>query len=198
MTKHHTTITTKSWDDGDREISIEPKRDQYLTEFSHATLKDRYLGLNETAQELFGRVASYYSDDDQHAQRLYHAISHLWFMPSTPVLSNGGTNRGFPISCFLNRIDDSLDGIITTWEENSWLAARGGGIGTYWGDVRSIGERVGEVGKTSGVVPFIKVMDSQTLAISQGSLRRGSAATYLPVNHPEIEEFIDIRRSCYL
>ena len=75
-----------------------------------------------------------------------------------------------------------------------WLAARGGGIGSYWGNLRSIGEKVGMNGKTSGVVPFIRVMDSLTLAISQGSLRRGSAAVYLPVNHPEIEEFIEIRR----
>jgi ribonucleoside-diphosphate reductase alpha chain len=115
-------------------------------------------------------------------------------MPATPVLSNGGTRRGLPISCFLNEASDSLEGIVDLWNENVWLAARGGGIGSYWGNLRSIGERVGQNGKTSGVVPFIRVMDSLTLAISQGSLRRGSAAVYLPVDHPEIEEFIEIRR----
>jgi ribonucleoside-diphosphate reductase alpha chain len=115
-------------------------------------------------------------------------------MPATPVLSNGGTNRGLPISCFLNEASDSLDGIVDLWNENVWLAAKGGGIGSYWGNLRSIGERVGANGKTSGIIPFIRVMDSLTLAISQGSLRRGSAAIYLPVSHPEVEEFIELRR----
>ena len=105
-----------------------------------------------------------------------------------------GTTRGLPISCFLNEATDSLDGILGLWNENVWLASKGGGIGSYWGNLRSIGEKVGAVGKTSGVIPFIRVMDSLTLAISQGSLRRGSAAVYLPVWHPEIEEFIEIRR----
>ncbi|MEC8371931.1 MAG: ribonucleoside-diphosphate reductase subunit alpha, partial [Pseudomonadota bacterium] len=116
------------------------------------------------------------------------------FMPSTPVLSNGGTSRGLPISCFLNEAGDSLEGIVGLWNENVWLAARGGGIGSYWGNLRSIGEQVGHNGKTSGVIPFIRVMDSLTLAISQGSLRRGSAAVYLPLSHPEIEEFVELRR----
>jgi ribonucleoside-diphosphate reductase alpha chain len=115
-------------------------------------------------------------------------------MPSTPILSNGGTQRGLPISCFLNEAGDSLDGILDLWNENVWLAARGGGIGSYWGNLRSIGEKIGRVGKTSGIIPFIKVMDSLTMAISQGSLRRGSAACYLPIDHPEIEEFIEMRR----
>jgi ribonucleoside-diphosphate reductase alpha chain len=115
-------------------------------------------------------------------------------MPATPILSNGGTERGLPISCFLNTVADSLEGISDTWGENLWLAARGGGIGTSWSLVRAIGEKVGRVGESSGIVPFIKVMDSQTLAISQGSLRRGSAAVYLNDTHPEIEEFVEIRR----
>ena len=115
-------------------------------------------------------------------------------MPATPILSNGGTERGLPISCFLNEATDSLDGILDLWSENVWLAAKGGGIGSYWGNLRSIGEKIGRVGKTSGIIPFIKVMDSLTMAISQGSLRRGSAACYLPIDHPEIEEFIEMRR----
>ena len=123
----------------------------------------------ETFQDLFARVASYYGDDEDHAQRLYDYISKLWFMPATPVLSNGGTDRGLPISCFLNEANDSLGDIVNLWNENVWLAARGGGIGSYWGNLRSIGERVGQNGKTSGIVPFICVMDSLTLAISQGS-----------------------------
>ena len=175
-------------------IEIDRSRDGNLTDFGKATLTDRYLGQNESFQDLFARVASVYADDNLHAQRIYNYISNLWFMPATPVLSNGGTERGLPISCFLNEASDSLEGITNLWEENVWLAARGGGIGSYWGNLRSIGEKIGKVGKTSGIIPFIKVMDSLTLAISQGSLRRGSAACYLQIDHPEIEEFIEMRR----
>ena len=175
-------------------IKIDRSRDSKLTEFGKATLSDRYLGANESYQDLFARVASYYADNNLHAQRIYNYISNLWFMPATPVLSNGGTKRGLPISCFLNEAGDSLNGILDLWSENVWLAARGGGIGSYWGNLRSIGEKIGRVGKTSGIIPFIKVMDSLTMAISQGSLRRGSAACYLPIDHPEIEEFIEMRR----
>ena len=175
-------------------VVTDSSRDDRLTAFGKATLSDRYLMPGESYQDMFARVASAYADDHAHAQRIYDYISNLWFMPATPVLSNGGTQRGLPISCFLNEATDSLEGIVGLWNENVWLAARGGGIGSYWGNLRSIGEKVGMNGKTSGVVPFIRVMDSLTLAISQGSLRRGSAACYLPVNHPEIEEFIEIRR----
>ncbi|MBO6782523.1 MAG: ribonucleoside-diphosphate reductase subunit alpha [Alphaproteobacteria bacterium] len=177
-------------------ITIDPSRDANLTAFGKETLEDRYLLKDEAGspQKLFARVACHYADDSAHAQRIYDYISNLWFMPATPVLSNGGTQRGLPISCFLNEASDSLEGIVDLWNENVWLAARGGGIGSYWGNLRSIGEQVGHNGKTSGVVPFIRVMDSLTLAISQGSLRRGSAAVYLPIDHPEIEEFIEIRR----
>jgi ribonucleoside-diphosphate reductase alpha chain len=175
-------------------IKIDRTRDVNLTNFGRATLSDRYLGENESFQDLFARVASNYADNNLHAQRLYNYISNLWFMPATPVLSNGGTKRGLPISCFLNEASDSLNGILDLWSENVWLAARGGGIGSYWGNLRSIGEKIGRVGKTSGIIPFIKVMDSLTMAISQGSLRRGSAACYLPIDHPEIEEFIEMRR----
>ncbi|HUZ64116.1 MAG TPA: ribonucleoside-diphosphate reductase subunit alpha, partial [Acetobacteraceae bacterium] len=179
---------------GRHQVRVDRSRDAQLTEFGRATLDDRYLLPGEGYQDLFARVASYYGDDAAHAQRIYDYISRFWFMPATPVLSNGGTDRGLPISCFLNEASDSLDGIVGLWNENVWLASKGGGIGSYWGNLRSIGEKVGQNGKTSGVIPFIRVMDSLTLAISQGSLRRGSAAVYLPVSHPEIEEFIEIRR----
>jgi ribonucleoside-diphosphate reductase alpha chain len=175
-------------------IVTDESRDALLTDFGKDTLTDRYLLPGENYQDLFARVADCYADDEDHAQRLYDYISRLWFMPATPVLSNGGTNRGLPISCYLNSVDDSLEGIVGTWNENVWLASRGGGIGTYWGNVRGIGEPVGLNGKTSGIIPFVRVMDSLTLAISQGSLRRGSAACYLDVSHPEIEEFLEIRK----
>ncbi len=175
-------------------IRIDPERDRNLTAFGKATMQDRYLLPGESFQNLFVRVAESYADDLEHAQRLYDYMSQLWFMPATPILSNGGTERGLPISCFLNAVDDSLDGIVDTWTENVWLASNGGGIGTYWGDVRSIGETVKGNGQTSGIIPFVRVMDSLTLAISQGSLRRGSAAVYIDVHHPEIEEFVEIRK----
>ena len=175
-------------------IATDPARDALLTEFGKETLTDRYLLPGESYQDLFARVADAYADDEGHAQRLYDYVSKLWFMPATPVLSNGGTSRGLPISSYLNSVSDSLDGIVDTWNENVWLASKGGGIGTYWGNVRGIGEPVGLNGKTSGIIPFVRVMDSLTLAISQGSLRRGSAACYLDVSHPEIEEFLEIRK----
>ena len=175
-------------------VEVDHARDARLTDFGKETLNDRYLLPGESYQDLFVRVASAYADNAEHAQRLYDYISKLWFMPATPVLSNGGTGRGLPISCYLNSVPDSLDGIVTTWNENVWLASRGGGIGTYWGQVRGIGEPVGLNGKTSGIIPFVRVMDSLTLAISQGSLRRGSAACYLDISHPEIEEFLEIRK----
>lgn len=175
-------------------IEIDETRNANLTAFGKETLSDRYLLPGESYQDLFARVAGYYGDDAEHAQRIYQYISRLWFMPATPILSNGGTNRGLPISCFLNETEDSLAGIVDLWNENVWLASRGGGIGSYWGNLRSLGEKVGRNGKTSGVVPFVRVQDSLTLAISQGSLRRGSSAVYLDISHPEIEEFIDIRR----
>ena len=176
------------------QVRVDRSRDSLLTDFGRATLTDRYLMPGESFQDLFARVSSQYGDNAEHAQRIYDYMSQLWFMPATPVLSNGGTNRGLPISCFLNEASDSLEGILGLWNENVWLASKGGGIGSYWGNLRSIGEKVGAVGKTSGVIPFIRVMDSLTLAISQGSLRRGSAAVYLPISHPEIEEFVEIRR----
>jgi ribonucleoside-diphosphate reductase alpha chain len=179
---------------GRHQVRVDRSRDSLITDFGRATLDDRYLLPGEGYQDLFARVASYYGEDAGHAQRLYDYISRMWFMPATPVLSNGGTQRGLPISCFLNECSDSLDGIVDLWNENVWLASKGGGIGSYWGNLRSIGEKVGQNGKTSGVIPFIRVMDSLTLAISQGSLRRGSAAVYLPITHPEVEEFIEIRR----
>ncbi len=177
-----------------KSVVVDRSRDALLTEFGKTTLDDRYLLPGESYQDMFARVATTYADDSDHAQRVYDYISKLWFMPATPVLSNGGAARGLPISCFLNAVPDNLEGIVSTWNENVALASNGGGIGTYWGGVRSIGEKVKGAGQTSGIIPFIRVMDSLTLAISQGSLRRGSAAVYIDIFHPEIEEFLEIRK----
>lgn len=175
-------------------VTVDLSRDALLTDFGRTTLYDRYLLQGEGPQDMFARVAAAFADDAGHAQRVYDYMSRQWFMPATPVLSNGGADRGMPISCFLNAVDDSLDGIQNVWAENVALASNGGGIGTYWGGVRSINEPIAKAGKTSGIIPFIRVMDSLALAISQGSLRRGSAAVYLDVFHPEIEEFLEIRK----
>jgi len=177
-----------------RKVEVDRSRDELLTDFGKTTLEDRYLLAGESYQDMFARVATAFADDAEHAQRIYDYISQLWFMPATPVLSNGGAARGLPISCFLNAVPDNLEGIVSVWNENVALASNGGGIGTYWGGVRSIGEKVKGAGQTSGIIPFIRVMDSLTLAISQGSLRRGSAAVYLDIHHPEIEEFLEIRK----
>jgi ribonucleoside-diphosphate reductase alpha chain len=177
-----------------RKVEVDRSRDALLTDFGKTTLEDRYLLAGESYQDMFARVATAFADDAEHAQRIYDYVSNLWFMPATPVLSNGGADRGLPISCFLNAVPDSLEGIVGVWNENVALASNGGGIGTYWGGVRSIGEKVKGAGQTSGIIPFIRVMDSLTLAISQGSLRRGSAAVYLDIHHPEIEEFLEIRK----
>ena len=176
-------------------MKLDQTRNALLTDFGMATLNDRYLLPGEGPQEMFSRVATAFSDDENHAQRIYDYISKLWFMPATPVLSNGGATRGLPISCFLNAVGDSLEDILDAWNENVWLAANGGGIGTYWGGVREIGAKVKGAGTTSGIIPFIHIMDSMTLGISQGSLRRGSAAVYVDIFHPEIEEFLEIRKS---
>src|SRR6185369_6776427 len=186
--------TSKTVDARAFEVTTDASRDDLLTEFGKDTLRDRYLLPGESYQDMFARVATAYADDAEHAQRVYDYMSRLWFMPATPVLSNGGAERGLPISCFLNAVGDSLEHIVGAWNQNVWLAANGGGIGTYWGGVRSIGEKVKGQGQTSGIIPFIRVMDSLTLAISQGSLRRGSAAVYLDIHHPEIEEFLEIRK----
>ena len=166
-----------------------------LTDFGIATLADRYYWKDEkTPEDLFRRVSLAYGSNPNHSERIHSYLSNLWFMPATPILSNGGTDRGLPISCFLNTVNDSMGGIKETWNENIELSRLGGGLGTYWGEVRGVGEPVANSGTTSGIIPFIKVQDSLSLAISQGSLRRGSAAAYLDVWHPEIEEFLEIRK----
>jgi ribonucleoside-diphosphate reductase alpha chain len=145
-------------------------------------------------QEAFARAAKAFSDDEDHAQRIYNYVSKQWFMFATPILSNGGTSRGLPISCFLNYIDDSREGITETFTEDAFLSSVGGGIGSYWGDVRTSGTKTSSGSESTGVIPFIKVTDSLMLAFSQGVTRRGSNAAYLHISHPEIEEFLDIRK----
>ena len=111
-------------------LEIDYSKDNLLTDFSKKTLQDRYLvGDEQSPQEAFARAASAFADDQDHAQRIYDYASNLWFMFATPVLSNGGTQRGLPISCFLNYVDDSREGITGHYTENAYLSSMGGGIG---------------------------------------------------------------------
>ena len=176
-------------------MQLNYKRDKYLSEFSIKTLEDRYLvGDEKSPQEAFARAATTFADDDNHAQRLYDYASKLWFMFSTPVLSNGGTKRGLPISCFLNYVDDSREGITDHYTENAFLSSVGGGVGGCWSGVRSVGSKTSNGSESTGVIPFMKVVDAEMLAFSQGVTRRGSYAAYLDMSHPEIEEFLDVRK----
>ena len=176
-------------------VKIDFSKDRLLDDFAHATLKDRYMvGDESSPQEAFARAAMAFADDDDHAQRLYDYVSNLWFMFATPVLSNGGTRRGLPISCFLNYVDDSREGITDHFTENAFLSSFGGGIGGSWSDVRSMGTKTSKGSESTGVIPFVKVVDAEMLAFSQGVTRRGSYAGYLHISHPEVEEFLDVRK----
>ena len=182
-------------------IQIDYNKDKKLDKFSIDTLQDRYFWENETSpQEAFARAAVFGATykgniDFNLAQRLYNYASDNWFMFSTPILSNGGTTRGLPISCFLNYVPDSRIGLSDHYDENIWLASSGGGIGGYWGDVRSDGVSTGNGSRSTGSIPFMHVVDSQMLAFNQGTTRRGSYAAYSDISHPEIEEFINMRKS---
>jgi ribonucleoside-diphosphate reductase alpha chain len=174
---------------------MEYSRDDLLTHFGKKTLQDRYLLPEEKSpQDAFMRAAKAFSDNDEMAQRIYDYASKLWFMYSTPILSNGGTKRGMPISCFLNYVGDSREGLTGHYTENAWLASVGGGIGGYWGHVRSDGVATSGGSASSGTIPFMHVVDSEILAFSQGKTRRGSYAAYMDISHPEIIEFIEMRK----
>ena len=175
-------------------VKLDFKKDKNLDEFAITTLKDRYMiPGEESPQEAFARAAMAFADDEDHAQRLYDYVSNLWFMFATPVLSNGGTTRGLPISCFLNYVEDSREGITDHYVENAFLSSFGG-IGGHWSDVRAQGTKTSKGSESTGVIPFVKVVDAEMLAFSQGVTRRGSYAAYLHMSHPEIEEFLDVRK----
>lgn len=199
----------ESWDSpqykGDKgvqkSIILDHNRNRNLTFFGLETLKDRYFlkdakgEICENPQSFFARVATGIARGDRDlAQDLYDLMSKNWFMPATPILVNSASNRGAPISCFLNTVGDSISDIFKTYEENAFLAKGGGGIGTNWSQVRGHNSKLSTGGTSSGTIPFLKVMDSATLAVSQGNTRRGAAAVYMRIDHPDIEEFVDIRR----
>jgi len=174
---------------------IDYGRDRLLSAFGIQTLEDRYLIEGESSpQDAFARAARAFADDEGHAQRLYDYASNLWFMFSTPILSNGGTSRGLPISCFLNYVEDSREGLTGHYTENAFLSSVGGGVGGSWSSIRSVGSRTSNGSESTGVIPFMKVVDAEMLAFSQGVTRRGSYAAYLHISHPEVEEFLDVRK----
>lgn len=177
------------------EIVIDLGRDARLTRHALETLQDRYLvGDEKSPQEAFARASAAFADDAAHGQRLYDYVSRGWFMFATPLLSNGGTDRGLPISCFLNYVPDSREGILAHYTENGWLSSMGGGVGGYWGDLRSVGTHTSKGSRTSGIIPFTAVVDRQMLAFSQGGTRRGSYAGYIDISHPEVEEWLVMRK----
>ncbi|GAJ46188.1 putative ribonucleoside-diphosphate reductase large subunit [Holospora elegans E1] len=184
-------------------LNLDAEKDHLLTEFGKTTMENQYLYGGESYQEMFERVSSSFSDNNSHAQRMYDYISSLWFMPATPVLGNAGLaelnkkNRPesaslhLPISCYLNEAQDALDSVAGLLIENMFLGAGGGGIGSYFGNLRPAG-RVGAK-EAAGVIPFAKIVESITQCVSQGT-RRGAAAIFLPISHPEIVDFIQFRR----
>jgi ribonucleoside-diphosphate reductase alpha chain len=173
-----------------------------MTYFGLENLRDRYFlrdeneNIVENPQTFFARVATGMARNDlAHAQRLYDALSQLWFVAATPTLMNIGTNKGLPISCFLNTVPDTLEDIFASYRENAFLSKYGGGIGTDWSQLRGQNAPLKASGlKSSGVIPFLKIMDSMTLAISRNSTRRGAAAAYLRIDHPDIEDFLELRK----
>ena len=176
-------------------LNIDITKDTLLPKNAVDILRDRYmLPEEETPQEAFARACIAFADNKAHAERLYKYVSNLWFMFASPLLSNGGTDRGLPISCFLNYVPDSREGLAAHYTENIWLSSMGGGIGGYWGHIRSQGQSTSKGNKTTGVIPFMHVVDSQMVAFNQGSTRRGSYASYMDVSHPEIIEFIEMRK----
>jgi ribonucleoside-diphosphate reductase alpha chain len=189
-------------------IKIDYDKEKTFDKFSLDTLKGRYLlpeNKNENfkgethAQEAFARASVFGATykgvtDYELAQRLYAYSSDCWFMFSTPILSNGGSSRGLPISCFLNYVSDNRHGLIEHFKENIWLSTNGGGIGGYWGNIRSNGTPTSSGSRSTGSIPFIHVVDSLMLAFPQGTTRRGSYAAYMDISHPEIEEFLSIRK----
>ena len=156
--------------------------------------KARYFQPDEDYELWLDRICRAYSDDREHRGRMKQYFRNYWFHSATPVSANGGLpEKGLPVSCFVQSVADSKEGILDAWNETFNLGARGAGIGTYWGNVREVGAKVGLNGESSGIIPFLKVDEAMTLAVSQGGLRRASKAVYLQVSHPEIEEFVSLK-----
>jgi len=166
-----------------------------LQPFSKALFNETYFLPNEDYEGWKERITAAYSNDVAHKNRLKEYLHNYWFVPSTPISSNGGTDRGLPVACYIGTVGDSKEEIFDSWRDSMELGSLGGGEGKDWSQVREIGHKVGNYGgKSSGLIPFNIVDGKLAEAISQGGIRRFSIADYLHVSHPEIEEFIDIRK----
>ena len=176
-----------------RAILSDHQLDSAITEPGRRLMEKRFLQEGETVRERLAHACVAYAPNMTVANRLAAAVTKGWFMFATPVLTNAGTSRGLPISCFLNYVDDSRQGLADHYTENIFFSTNGGGVGAHWSDVRSAGQVTSRGAQSSGIIPFIKVADSQVRAFKQGYTRRAAYAAYLDVSHPEIMEFLDIR-----
>ena len=169
-------------------ITIDREKDALFDELGLKRLKESYMKDDETSpQERFAFVSKSFATDDAHAQRLYDYASKHWLSYATPILSFGRTKNGMPISCFLNYIEDTAEGLVKNYEETSRLSMMGGGVGIGFG-IRSAGD------KSTGVMPHLKTYDSGSMAYRQGRTRRGSYATYLNISHPDITMYLEMRK----
>jgi ribonucleoside-diphosphate reductase alpha chain len=169
-------------------INIDLSRDELFDELGSRRLRESYMRDDEQSpQERFAYVSQAFGSNPEHAQRLYEYSSKHWLSYSTPILSFGRSKNGLPISCFLNWIDDSAEGLVDNLSETNWLSMLGGGVGIGFG-IRSADE------KSAGIMAHLKIYDASCLAYKQGSTRRGSYATYLDISHPDIELFLEIRK----
>lgn len=170
-------------------VDIDLSRDALFDELGRQRLKESYMKDEETSpQERFAFVSSAFASSQEHAQRLYEYSSKHWLSYSTPILSFGRSKRGLPISCFLNYMDDSAEGLVNNLSETNWLSMMGGGVGVHVG-IRNSDD------KSTGVMPHLKIYDASSLAYRQGRTRRGSYAAYLDIHHPDIIQFLEMRKA---
>lgn len=173
---------------------------QWLQSEGYLTLKNGYLLPSETPKKLYRRVSNAAAErlnKPELANKFYDYISKGWLALATPVAANMGTERGLPISCYANEIQDDTDDIFDNYHEIAKLTKYGGGVGTYWNNVRGRGSPIGKAGEggySEGTIPFLKIQDDVLSAVAQSGTRRGSGANYLDVNHLDLNEFLDIRR----
>lgn len=176
-------------------VKIDLSRDALITPEGLATLRKSYmLESEQSPQEAFARASSAFASNPEHAQRMYEYSSKHWMMFATPILANAGRGGGLPISCELNYVGDSRREIMYHVKENTFLGSEGGGIGGFWGDVRSLGSKTSRGAKSGGIMPWLKLIDAQIEAVNQTGVRKASYAAYLPIDHPEVEEFISMRK----
>ena len=166
----------------------------HLNKFAIETLQDRYMApQDKDVEDIFIRSITSYCKGSHKERMLSYVLNNL-FVGSTPVLANAGTGRGNPIACFLSTVPDSRRGILGHYTETGWLASNGGGVGSYWGDLRTLGSSTSSGSQSNGMLPFQSVVDRLVVAFAQGSTRRASYAGFLPIWHPEIVEFMDMRK----